>query len=206
MSRLSSIQKRIAEKKGIKSSLLRKKRKLSGEIKELKKEMRASEKAQAFIQTIAGQTQSTLKVHISEITSLAMSSVFQRPYMLEVDFVPKRGKTEMPIVLRRDGRVSNPKFSSGGVKEIVALGTQLSCWSLPSAGKRTRAILFLDEPLKWLKGAELPQRGARVIQEIAKELGMQIIQVSHSPELIEHSDHVFAVHRRGERSIVEEKS
>ncbi|NIU00181.1 MAG: hypothetical protein GWN01_04340, partial [Nitrosopumilaceae archaeon] len=51
----------------------------------------------------------------------------------------------------------------------------------------------MDEPLKWLKGGDLPIKGSHMIKEISKKLGIQIIMISHSPELIEGADRVFEV-------------
>jgi len=81
--------------------------------------------------------------------------------------------------------------SGGGAVDIAALTLQISLWSI--ARPRTEGIFILDEPLKWLKGKELPVRGGKIIKDLSSKIGVQIIMVSHSEELIEYADNIIAI-------------
>ena len=65
-------------------------------------------------------------------------------------------------------------------------------------------VLILDEPLKHLKGNDMPEKGAELIRSISEKLGIQVIMVSHDPALISEADKVFSVKIRNGISEVKE--
>ena len=158
----------------------------------LQRSLRLNEKAQVIVQEVTKITQDQLKYHLSDLCTLAMSSVFPEPYEIVIDFVSKRGKVEAEIWFQKDGYLINPfSATGGGAIDIAALSLRFSCWTLQKP--KTRPILLLDEPLKFLKGSDLPIKGAEMIHQISEKLGLQIIMVSHDPELIECADKVITV-------------
>jgi DNA repair exonuclease SbcCD ATPase subunit len=159
--------------------------------------------AQLILQESARLTQEHLQYRISTLVTLAMESVFDDPYHLDIVFENARGKTQAAIrFLRGEEAVDPLDASGGGAVDVASFGLQVSLWTLQTP--RTRNLLVLDEPLKWLKGGGLPDKGASMLQQISHRLGIQIIMVSHSPELIEHADKVFCVEKKRSISSVKE--
>lgn len=157
----------------------------------LQREHKDCELAQSVIQNVAQLTQEELKYHVSELCTLALAAVFDDPYELELDFVQRRGQTECDIWFVRDGERINPLAASGGgAVDVACFALRVSLWSLKK--KRTRPILILDEPLKWLKGDDLPEKGARLIKEISERLKIQIIYISHIPEQVESANRIHS--------------
>lgn len=147
----------------------------------LEQEVAECEEAQLIIQTVAQSTQAELQYRISELGSLAMASVFDRPYKLKTEFVVRRGRTETEFWFTRNEKLISPLLSSGGgAVDVASFALQLTLWTLRNP--RTRPVILIDEPLKWLKGGDLPEKGAQMIQQISEKLGIQIIMVSHIPE------------------------
>ena len=176
---------------------------LQKQFRHLRLENKTTERAQIIIQDIAKKTQQELEYHISELVTLAMESIFPDPYKLLLEFNIRRDKTEADIYFERNGEKVNPLLSTGGgAIDIAAFALQISLWNLQRP--KTRNTFILDEPLKWLKGNDLPKKGAELIKEISEKLGLQIIMVSHSPELIESADKVFQVTKKRKNSIVKE--
>ena len=168
---------------------------------EAKKHVEYTEKAQVVIQKVARQTQEELEYQVSELVTLAMSAVFPDPYELKLKFILRRGRTEADITFVRDGIEVDPMTASGGgAVDVAAFALQVSLWSLQVP--RNRRVLYFDEPLKFLKGKNYPEKGARMIKEISKKMGIQILMVSHSPELIEGADKVFRVTNKKGASLV----
>lgn len=160
--------------------------------KELARQVFYCEQAQSIIQNIAQLTQQELEYHVSELATLALAAVFDDPYELSVEFIQRRNRTECDISFTRGGRKIDPlSASGGGAVDVASFALRVALWSL--APNRTRNILMLDEPLKWLKGGELPEKGAKMIAEISSRLQLQIIMVSHIPDQIESSDLVHEV-------------
>jgi len=146
--------------------------------------------AQEIIQTVAQATQKQLEYKISELASLALSSVFDDPYELVLRFEEHRGKTAARLLFARSGHEVDPMAcAGGGPVDAAALALQISLWTLRAP--RTRSLLVLDEPLKFLKGGDMPERGAAIIKELATRLGVQILMVSHDPSLVATADKVF---------------
>lgn len=165
---------------------------LESKINRKKEELENLEQAQTIIQIVGKTTQEELQYHLSELVTLAMENVLDDPYKLITNFVIRRGKTEVDLLFERNGETVNPlNATGGGAVDIASLALQFSLWGMQTP--RTRKTFILDEPLKWLKGNDLPVKGANLIKQISERLGVQIIMVSHSPELIESADNVIEI-------------
>lgn len=175
-------------------SLRLKKRKLTGELI-------ITDRAQHIIHEVAKETQEELQYHISDIVSYALSSVFDDPYAFAVEFISRRNKIEADMFLVRDDEYLDPlSATGGGVVDLVSMALRLSMWTL--ARPSTRPVLILDEPMKWLKGKEYPVRGAEMIQQFSRKLGVQIIMNSHDPELVDCADKIITVNHNEEYSVI----
>lgn len=176
--------------KGRKEALLEDIGRKKKENKKLIKKINASKEAQAFIQKVAKDTQDQLSFQLSSIVSVAMQAVFEDPYQIELEFIERRNRVELDIYFVRNGNKIDPKKASGGgAVDLAAMALRLSCWAIRN--RRTRNTILMDEPLKWLKGDGLPEKGSKILKEISKKLDLQIIMVSHSKELINAADKVF---------------
>jgi len=66
---------------------------------------------------------------------------------------------------------------------------------------RSRPVLMLDEPFRYLSTGLLPRAG-EMLKQISSELDLQIIMVTHAEELIDEADAVFSVDMNKGESIV----
>ena len=160
------------------------------------------EKAQLIIQEVGQKTQSELKIHISNIVTMALESVFSDPYQFKLDFILKRGQTEAIIKFVRNGYERDPLVAIGvGVIDIASFALRIALWSI-SSPRPTNTLIF-DEPFKFLS-RELQPRAGEMLQQISKKLGIQIILVTHSKDLIDSADKVFSVSQRNGRSVIQD--
>lgn len=158
-------------------------------LKRLEKGVQFSEKARAIIQTVAKETQQSLEYHVGELVSLALSGIFPDPYKFVVEFVERRNKTECDLSFERAGEKVHPfDASGGGAVDVASFALRSSIWSLGNS----RNVLGLDEPFRFLS-RELQPRACEMLREISHRLGLQIIMITHSPDLIEGADRVFKV-------------
>lgn len=167
--------------------------------------LKMNEAAQIIIHEIAKKTQDKLQIHISDLVSFGLASVFTPAPLFEVDFVSRRGKIEADMFFLDDNanRIDPMASSGGGAVDIASLSLRLSLSSLERPA--TRPIMILDEPLKFLKGDRLPIKGARMIKEFSKQLNQQIIMVSHDPELVEQADNIINVSLVDRKSIIKQE-
>jgi len=167
-------------------------------IEQTKTKLKNLEKAQAIVREVGKQTQEQLEFHISELVSLALSAVFDDPYEFKLKFVLRRGKTEADLLFIKNGQEMNPIDSSGGGPiDVASYALRVAMWSL--AKPRTRAVLVLDEPFRFLS-RDLQPRASKMLKMVHKKLGLQHIMVSHSPDLIDGADKIFEVVQQGQRS------
>lgn len=152
------------------------------------------EAAQALIILVGQATQEELKYHISELVTLALASVFEEPYELEVDFQQRRNQSECDIWFLREGeRVTPMTASGGGAVDVAAFALRVSLWSLKNP--HTRPIMILDEPFQHVKGEEANIKCIQMVKAVSERLGIQVIMVSDErvpmTEIEKGADRVF---------------
>lgn len=155
-------------------------------------EISHSEKAQAIIIAVAKATQEELQYRITEPVSLALAAVYDSPYKMNAKFeITGRGTVECHLAFERNEYLINPlEASGGGPIDIASFALRVGSWSL--AQPRSRSVLILDEPFKWVSRDKMPLAG-QMLKEVSKQLGLQIIMISHIPELIECADKIIEI-------------
>jgi DNA repair exonuclease SbcCD ATPase subunit len=143
-----------------------------------------------------------LQVHISDVTSLALESVFEDPYELVAEFVQRRNKTECDLYFVRDGKRLDPMDSSGyGAVDVASLALRIAAWSMRVP--KTRNVIILDEPFKFLDGrTDRIARASQMLKELSDRLGIQFIIVTHNSTLADYADKTFTVRLRNKISTV----
>ncbi len=137
--------------------------------------------AQVIVQDVAQWIQNEAHQKIASIVSRCLGIIFDIPYQFVIYFDKKRGKTEARLMFQRKGREIDPVTSSGGgVLNVAAFALRLA--SLILSQPPRRRLLVLDEPFAMLSEQYRP-RVAEMLLTVSKELGVQIVQVTHSEEL-----------------------
>jgi DNA repair exonuclease SbcCD ATPase subunit len=170
-------------------------------IKDKKRSLRRHEQAREIIREVGLKTQQQLQVHISDITTLALDAIFDDPYKLVVEFVQRRNKTECDLLFERDEqRITPLSASGGGPVDVAAFALRVASWSMQNP--RSRNVLILDEPFRFLSVNLLPKAG-EMLNQLSEKLDLQIIMVTHEEELAEMADRIFQVSMKKGKSIVE---
>lgn len=137
--------------------------------------------AQKILQEIAAGVQQSAHEQIARIVAKCLETVFDTPYGFRVVFEQKRGKTEARLAFVRDGAERDPLTEcGGGVCDVAALGLRIAALML--ARPAVRRLLVLDEPLKHLSRDHAP-RIRELLEQLAADLELQIIVVTHTPQL-----------------------
>ena len=159
-----------------------------------KEEQLRLEKAREIIRAVALKTEQQLQVQISDITTLALEAVYDDPYSLEVEFVQRRNKTECDLYFSRDKeRVDPLSAAGGGAVNVAAFALRVASWAMQRP--RSNNVLGLDEPFNNVSTDLLPRVG-EMLKQVSNKLGLQIIMVTHAPELMEGADKTFVVQMR----------
>lgn len=136
-----------------------------------------------LVQKIGASIQESAHKQIASIVTRCLATVFgEEAYEFVILFEKKRNKTDAVLALQRDGQVyRDPKRQvGGGVVDLASFALRLVCMLL--AKPHVRRLLVLDEPFRFLSAEYRP--AVRVLlEQLAEELGVQIIMSTHSPEL-----------------------
>ena len=152
-------------------------------------ELNMTLKARIVVQTVAEQTQKQIEIHISNLVSLALASVFPDPYTFVLRFVQRRNKTEADLLFVKDGNEGRPlDVSGGGPLDVASYALRMATWSL----KPTRNSFVLDEPFRFVS-RDLQHKCSEMVKMLGDKLKVQHIIVSHVPEIIDKADTVFEV-------------
>lgn len=182
--------RRLFDKALGKQQMLKERRQQYSEsITSLESRLQAIEKAQALIQKVARETQEQLIFQIEDVVNTALNTCFPDQYKFHMEIEIKRNNTEAKLIFTKNGYEINPmEASGGGVVDVTSMGLRIAAWSISD----NHNVLIIDEGFKFLS-RDLQPKMAEILQEISEKLGVQFIQVSHSPDIIEKSDRVFTV-------------
>lgn len=124
--------------------------------------------------------------------SMALEAVFPDPYKFEINFVLKRGKTEVESWLVRRGKYTDPMSSNGGgVVDIVAFALRVTFWSF----SKKSPVILLDEPFRFVS-RDLQIRAGNVMKKLSESLGIQFIMVTHNQDMIDSATNVLQVRQK----------
>jgi DNA repair exonuclease SbcCD ATPase subunit len=139
-----------------------------------------AKRAQSLIAATAEAVQQKVHERIAAVVSSCLSAVFDRPYEFKIQFEQKRGKTEANLRFLRNGLNVDPIDSTGGgVVDVAAFALRAACLVLNRP--RLRRTLFLDEPFKNVSDDYQPAVRS-MLEQVSKELGVQIVMVTHDKE------------------------
>lgn len=132
-------------------------------------------------QAAAASTQEKIHAAFTTVGTQALAAVFPDPYELVLRFPVKRGRTEAQLVLKRGEMELDPlRSTGGGVIDLTAFALRLS--ALRISQPAIRQVLLLDEPFRFVsRGYRV--RVASLLRQLAQDHGVQIIMVTHHPEL-----------------------
>lgn len=184
-----ALKDRLNRERGAEAALLNQRKSLE-QAKETEEEnLQNLEKAREVLQIVAKNTQDNLQYHISGLVTTAQASIFPDPYEFVAEFVARRDKTECDLLFARGGDRFSP-FSScgGGPVDVASFALRLVAWSL----NKTVPVIVLDEPFKFVS-VDLQPRCSDLLKTLSARLGLQIIMISHLPNVIDSADRIFLV-------------
>ena len=185
------LQKQIDKLIGQKQYLQKQQNQLEEKQGELSQNILEIAQARAIIKEVALLTQRQFQIKISHIVSLALQTVFGESYSFQMEFIEKRGKTEVEFWLVENGEKYNPiDCNGGGIIDIICLALKIAIWNLSN---EVPAVLIFDEPLKFLS-EKYPELAGQILNELSKQLKFQVIMITHNRQLAESAaDKTFVV-------------
>jgi len=166
----------------------------------IKRKILDYEKARIAINKYAKISQKETKKQIEYLVTLAIRSIFDREFTFKLDFKEKANKVyAVPIVIDGKDEFTNLKEDLGGsMVDIISLAFKIVLWSMEVP--RKRPLFIIDEPFRFT--GRLVKKAGYMLKYLSKELGFQVVMVSHDEELIDICDRVWGVIHNGKYSVV----
>jgi len=150
-------------------------------LKKADKTLQRTQEAQEILQLIVQAVQQKAHERISKVVSSCLSAVFDDPYEFKILFERKRGRTEATLrFVRRDLDADPLTSTGGGVVDIAAFALRVACLMLHRP--RLSKVVILDEAFRFVS-SQYRDNVRSMMEELSRDLGIQIIQVTHSEEL-----------------------
>jgi hypothetical protein len=148
-------------------------------------------------------TQKKLKEAYENTITAALNAVFDREHRFELEFDRRGNRLDCTAVVRTGGMVLDPRDEKGGsVVDIISFIARPAEWAF--GGRKSRPILFLDEPFKNL-GADSGrlESAMAVMRTIVDLFGLQLIIITHSNQLAALADRHYVFTHDGEKTNAE---
>ncbi len=182
--------------RGLITELLIKRKLLEDEVVDLQEKtgqleslLTDQEEAGELIKAATSRTQAQFQISVSSIVTFALASVFDKPYTFTTTFVPRRNNVECDLRFNRKGHAIRPLSGGGfGAADIASLALRLAFRNLTS----TRPVMIFDEMFRNLS-RDHHVLAVKVVRELVDQLGLQLILITHIPEIMDISDKNFHV-------------
>ena len=152
------------------------------ELKSAEQRLLHTQQAQEVLQHLAQAIQQKAHQKIGEVVSSCLSTIFgEEAYTFSILFERKRGRTEAHLrFTRRDLEVDPLTASGGGVVDVASAALRIACLMLHRP--RLSKVIVMDEPFRFVS-AEYQDNVRTMLEELAKDLEVQLLMVTHNPAL-----------------------
>lgn len=173
-----------------KSLLLQEKRTKKRELTKIKKQIEVCATSHFLLIEVSKAIQKQFKKRVEVLITNAIQSIYDYPYIFKLQFEHKRNNIEVRPIIKKGKTELVPKDDmGGGVLDVISIGFQIILWYLQNP--RTRKILFLDEPFRFL--GSYSRKAGFMLKYLSRYFGLQIIMTSHDDKLTEFYDRIYKV-------------
>lgn len=144
----------------------------------------ASDVALRIVKMLRDVATARVQQRLTELATEGLRVVFDDPGVsLRVEFVERRGVVEADLRLVRGAVSTDPLEGNGGglVADVAAMLRLVMVRMLTARG--IAPLLILDEPFAALSAGHRAAM-ADTLEEVAGQLGIQVICVTHAPDMV----------------------
>jgi DNA repair exonuclease SbcCD ATPase subunit len=133
---------------------------------------------------------------IEALVDRALRAVFvDRDYKFVIEQETKRGTSSVSFTLV-EGGIETDVWDDGGLGVADIVGFALRVAFVALYKPKMRPLIFWDEPFRFLSEQYQPN-AARFVRQVADELGLQIVVVTHNQHFVAEADQVFRLEKEG---------
>jgi len=165
--------------------------------------------AREFFVQIAQMTQADITEFLQSTVSLAMDVIpSDDPLKLIAQFETRRNQQELDLYVQEGEQEPVPLDSKldlvgNSVEEIISFASKLCTWSVMNP--RPAPFQAHDEPFRALKDENIGNV-LKFVKELQEELGLQMLILTHRPDIANIGDRVFYLDKKKGRTTISTRS
>ena len=198
MEKINQLKSIVEKNTFLKDSLENKKEKIQQDIKKINDDTKILLELKEFLLTVSANYRDQLCNLFASLVTEALSSIFEKDIRFKINLYSYRNEPAIDISVIEDELEIDPQKScGGGLNDIISFVIKIIFIHL----KKSSKIIILDEPLKFLSRDYIEQ-SSNFIRDISKRLNIQIILVSHKPDLEISCDKLINIEKNENRSMI----
>ena len=198
MEKIKHLKTLIDKNTFIKDSLEEKQEKIQKDINNINKETDTLLELKDFLMSVSANYRDQLCNLFTSLVTEALTSIFEKDIRFNIKLYSYRNEPAIDVsVIENNLEVDPQKSCGGGLNDIISFVIKIIFIYL----KKSSRIIILDEPLKFLSRDYIEQ-SSNFIHEISKRMNIQIILVSHKPDLEISCDKLITIEKNENRSII----
>lgn len=168
----------LAGLSALRQSALRAKATRVDDLSRVEERLARSGDVEAALRSLSDRMFANVVKVVEEKLTFALQEVLEQPIVLRAEADYKRNAASVEFHIERDGKREDiMKGQGGSVANVLSVGLRM--FALATLDEtRHRRFLVLDEQDCWLR-PELVPRLVKIVRDAGKELGFQVLMVSH---------------------------
>ena len=186
----------VTEQKGQRNQILSELSSIDTRTAALQKEVEVEVQTLALLNNTSLAFWEKTKQGIESLVNKALLAVYpDRHYIFKIEQETLRGADHIRFMLDEDGVETDIWEESGlGIADIVGFALRIAYLTLYRP--KLLPVLVMDEPFRYVSEKYATNAG-RFAKQIAKDLGLQIIMVTHNSAISEQADQIFTCEKTG---------
>lgn len=196
--RITAARSGVARAEGTRDALRKQAEEARSRVSGINTRSRDLETAHALLTSLAESRRKETVERVERVVTAALRSVFGPDIEYRITVKVSRGVVSM---FGEVGKMTNRGLSrklewfradslAGGVVDVLSFAIRAAVLMLHRP--RLRPILIADEPFKHVSERHLPAV-AKMLETVARESGLQLIVISHEPQIADCAGRVFTV-------------
>jgi len=196
--RKKALEVKIAEN----NLLTRKINSAEAEMVETGKSLDIGQEALQLLEDVANSRRANMKGGIEKVVTEALQVIYGNRYAVRLEYDVKNNRSFLEIKVAKTLKngaevVRNPDGCGQGVSDTISVPLRL----LVIMGSKTDNVCVLDESYKQVN-PERVELVSKFISQVTKELGIQVVMMSHHDSMKDSVDKAFWLGDDGEKTIL----
>lgn len=195
--RVEDAERVVAHRAGQRDHIATELAKVNAQVVKIVTEVEAEALVQDILTKASALSWAKTKGRIEALVDTALRAVFtDRSYKFVIEQETKRGASSVNFTLV-EGDIEADAWDEAGLGVSDVIGFALRVAYLSLYRPKVRQLLIWDEPFTGIARVYIPNM-ARLVKQVSKDLGIQMIVITHDPDFVAEADQVIQFEKTGD--------